>query len=441
MTNETTGKYEVPPLNGAARQESPLLQLARAITGGRGSSGRWLFTDDDLRRFAEDFTRVEFGLLQFTALKLAEAVEGMRVAGGRLEFQARFDEAKTLAGCLLSALAAPPGGLKPVEGAYLDANGNVALCQKGRERTAPGFGARLFAWPASGAPAHGQTAFKAPVPNAAAHPNFDAIKDMRIGDMTPEQRADAKELWLRNNLGWMPTYHRGFYEFLLSRLDAERARRTAANLELAQQRESACTWMDRCTELLRVLEAAPYRPHELPGGKECQCGSCEFIRLRHTALAQVKVSDPAFPERDTAKSTEEQGIFRKFDVRRADGSSAPGGKHHSCRYFVLDLDCDKYAPTAMRAYANACLATHPQLSAEIIDEFGAAPAVAAADIRKALSEVVQCFDAALSEGLNAALAETADERLKDLVERRLMHALYAVLDAGIEAKPEGGASC
>lgn len=31
-----------------------------------------------------------------------------------------------------------------------------------------------------------------------------------------------------------------------------------------------------------------------------------------------------------------------------------------------------------------------------------------------------CFDAAISEGLCEALAETQDERLKDLVERRLM---------------------
>lgn len=41
------------------------------------------------------------------------------------------------------------------------------------------------------------------------------------------------------------------------------------------------------------------------------------------------------------------------------------------------------------------------------------------------SEVIGCFHAAESEGLTEALANTTDERLKDLVERRLMHALYA----------------
>lgn len=41
------------------------------------------------------------------------------------------------------------------------------------------------------------------------------------------------------------------------------------------------------------------------------------------------------------------------------------------------------------------------------------------------NEVVECFSAASVEGLEEALAETTDEHLKDLVERRLMYALYA----------------
>jgi predicted negative regulator of RcsB-dependent stress response len=40
-------------------------------------------------------------------------------------------------------------------------------------------------------------------------------------------------------------------------------------------------------------------------------------------------------------------------------------------------------------------------------------------------EVIGCFEAAEVEGLTAALANTTDEHLKDLVERRLMYALYA----------------
>lgn len=77
-----------------------------------------------------------------------------------------------------------------------------------------------------------------------------------------------------------------------------------------------------------------------------------------------------FPERDTTKPAEQQGMFRKFDVRRVDGSDQPGGKHHGCKYFVLDLDHDKAAPAAMRAYATEIAPTHPQLAADIETEFG-----------------------------------------------------------------------
>jgi hypothetical protein len=46
-----------------------------------------------------------------------------------------------------------------------------------------------------------------------------------------------------------------------------------------------------------------------------------------------------------------------------------------------------------------------------------------------MEEVIGCFRAAEAEGLAQVLSETTDERLKDLVERRLMHALYAALAA------------
>lgn len=44
-------------------------------------------------------------------------------------------------------------------------------------------------------------------------------------------------------------------------------------------------------------------------------------------------------------------------------------------------------------------------------------------------EVIGCFDAAESEGLTEALDTTTDDFLKDLVERRLMYALYAAQKA------------
>lgn len=81
----------------------------------------------------------------------------------------------------------------------------------------------------------------------------------------------------------------------------------------------------------------------------------------------------AFPERDTSKPAEQQGMFRKFNVERVDGSDRPGCKHHGCGYFVLDLDHDQHAGAAMSAYGLACRDTHPELSAEILSKWPAAP--------------------------------------------------------------------
>ncbi|WP_027864271.1 hypothetical protein [Massilia alkalitolerans] len=93
-------------------------------------------------------------------------------------------------------------------------------------------------------------------------------------------------------------------------------------------------------------------------------------RYARAALRSVK----DIPERDQMKGAEDQGMFRKFDVRRLDGTDRPGGKHYGCRYFVLDLSHDKNAKAAMRAYAASCSSTHPQLAADIEAEFGAGSA-------------------------------------------------------------------
>jgi hypothetical protein len=73
----------------------------------------------------------------------------------------------------------------------------------------------------------------------------------------------------------------------------------------------------------------------------------------------------ALPERDPSRPAEQQGMFRKFEVRRVDGSDLPGGKHYGCNNYVLDLTHDPAALPAMRAYIAAVRATHPQLAAEL----------------------------------------------------------------------------
>lgn len=63
-----------------------------------------------------------------------------------------------------------------------------------------------------------------------------------------------------------------------------------------------------------------------------------------------------------------RGIYHKFNITRTDRSSASGGKHENCRYFVLDLNHDPHAPAALLAYAESCKDTHPVLSADLRKE-------------------------------------------------------------------------
>ena len=61
----------------------------------------------------------------------------------------------------------------------------------------------------------------------------------------------------------------------------------------------------------------------------------------------------------------ERGLYRKFDVKRTDGKSAPGQKHERCRYFVLDLDHDEFAYQSMATYRDQCKAKFPALAEDI----------------------------------------------------------------------------
>jgi hypothetical protein len=60
-----------------------------------------------------------------------------------------------------------------------------------------------------------------------------------------------------------------------------------------------------------------------------------------------------------------RGLYGKFIVERTDGKSAPGEKHHDCEYFLLDLNHDKYAVPALRAYAEHCQAEYPALARDL----------------------------------------------------------------------------
>lgn len=60
-----------------------------------------------------------------------------------------------------------------------------------------------------------------------------------------------------------------------------------------------------------------------------------------------------------------QGLYEKFKVERTDGSSAPGCKHETCQYFVLDLTHDVHAKAAIWAYSESCKAQYPELARDL----------------------------------------------------------------------------
>lgn len=63
------------------------------------------------------------------------------------------------------------------------------------------------------------------------------------------------------------------------------------------------------------------------------------------------------------------GLYNKFNVTRTDGTDQnPGDKHYGCAYFVLDLDHDPHARTAIAAYRDSCRVRYPVLADELNEE-------------------------------------------------------------------------
>lgn len=108
--------------------------------------------------------------------------------------------------------------------------------------------------------------------------------------------------------------------------------------------------LEELRRLVRELDARwVFANPSLPGGAH------RFRELLHLDQPAAK------PETDD----KHRGIYRKYRVERTDGSSAPGGKHEDCEYFVLDWEHDKYSVPAMRAYADACSREFPELARDV----------------------------------------------------------------------------
>jgi|GEM_PF-2808359 len=56
------------------------------------------------------------------------------------------------------------------------------------------------------------------------------------------------------------------------------------------------------------------------------------------------------------------GFYGKYRVERSDREDRPGGRHHGCEYFVLDMTCDPAAVPAIEAYAVACRERRPRFA-------------------------------------------------------------------------------
>jgi hypothetical protein len=70
-----------------------------------------------------------------------------------------------------------------------------------------------------------------------------------------------------------------------------------------------------------------------------------------------------------------RGLYRRYRVERTDGSSAAGGKHEHCDYFVLDLSHDRFALNALIAYESVCRDDYPELARDLQEKIRAMKAL------------------------------------------------------------------
>jgi len=98
--------------------------------------------------------------------------------------------------------------------------------------------------------------------------------------------------------------------------------------------------------------------------------AASFCRMG-TLVALGKEGDEVSTDQEQNMRDKIRGLYNKFRVERVDGSSEPGGKHHGCEYFVLDLTHDKHARAALLAYAESCKEEYPLLAADLFQKAGA----------------------------------------------------------------------
>lgn len=165
--------------------------------------------------------------------------------------------------------------------------------------------------------------------------------------------------------------------------------------------------------------------------------------------APAAVSEPKLPSHEELADLIAQGLRGTWYCGRAWEAWHVGTMSKNDFSSVDESD----TPEELADAVLALLAAAPQVetattgAATVVVASAPVVATTAVSAPKAnhLGELIGCFDAALSEGLQEALAETTDERLKDLVERRLMYGYWVAVGPDTGAAPqapagEGGAS-
>lgn len=142
----------------------------------------------------------------------------------------------------------------------------------------------------------------------------------------------------------------------------------------------------------------------------------------------------ALPERNPSRSNADQGLYRKFDVRRTDGSDATGEKHDGCEYFVLDLTHDPHAIPALCAYAQACASTHPRLSADILARYQTVAIAALSQPAPAAQNVPEGWEITSMTFLADALEKRGDDLSTDAASWLRKYAAPTPPSAGVEGE-------
>jgi hypothetical protein len=96
------------------------------------------------------------------------------------------------------------------------------------------------------------------------------------------------------------------------------------------------------------------------------------------AESDTRTGEAMTHDREHHEGCASEGYGGKFEVRRTDGSDQPGGRHHGCRYLVLDLDHDPSARHVARIYAEDIETSRGVFAHELLDllrELGAVPMV------------------------------------------------------------------